>query len=217
MTRQDAQITWFPLKNEIKQKGDALPKVAYFLGSGMFPLSQAKVEVISKDVKLQLWDKTSSRHPQIARTNIYFNVPGYLFFFLKEDNHETKTKRCCARLKSQSGGCVLLLCLPALHDCLAILGLRMMALPADLSASMSVFCRRRESLKFSPRISQEKCCWPDCWWTCGAFQCGQKCRYLRRWRTWGSSTGTRCGVCVQWDIWKNPFSCSLCFSFRTTL
>lgn len=32
----------------------------------------------------------------------------------------------------------LLLCLPALHDSLALLGLRMMALPADFSASMSV-------------------------------------------------------------------------------
>lgn len=33
----------------------------------------------------------------------------------------------------------LLLCLPAVQDCFAILGLRIIALPADLRASISVF------------------------------------------------------------------------------
>lgn len=44
---------------------------------------------------------------------------------------------------------LLLLCLPAVHDCFAMLGLRIIALPADFRASMSVLLRCRESLKFA--------------------------------------------------------------------
>lgn len=98
----------------------------------------------------------------------------------------------------------LLLCLPAVHDCLAMLGLRIMARPADLNASMSVF--KSAKARWSQGLG--KICGPACWWrkqNDGAFLCGQKCRYLRAQHTWaGPAESHESNVHVTWEYFKHP-------------
>lgn len=70
---------------------------------------------------------------------------------IKSSGHSGESKPTFPPRLWKKKNIFLLRCLPALHDCLAMLGLRMMALPADLRASMSDFIKCTESLPLSGR------------------------------------------------------------------